>query len=354
MSVINTTGSKKSSLHQKKVKSLEDQTRENAMIEQKQLIKQAIERGSNGYVDTNWTNFIEIRAYGLMRSGNHAIIDWIKCQHIGHPICFLNNVKHGNCDPYTSRDKLILDEMMETTDIEHIRRKQKHLLIFSYEDRDDYEDRNVDFVSSVFDKDFARNRVRYLGTSQHQFDVLIIRDPFNFFASRLKAIREGRGLNGVTDISLIVRDWKIMAKSALSLIECPTPGKVVVNYNQWLADPNYRNRLSQTFLGNFSDDSMSKEACFGGGSSFKEDTKRLTIPYMVSQWHKLFGIRRYLNIGYYWKLLIKPKPPSLSYNDRWKFFAEDEEYKAILSDSQIIDLSNELFGEIQGTKEFMR
>ena len=46
-------------------------------------------------VSSNWTNFLEVRAYGLMRSGNHAIIEWAQSQFAGEITCFLNNLGMG-------------------------------------------------------------------------------------------------------------------------------------------------------------------------------------------------------------------------------------------------------------------
>jgi hypothetical protein len=44
-------------------------------------------------------NALELRVYGLMRSGNHAIIEWILGLFPAAKTCFLNNVDHGNKDP---------------------------------------------------------------------------------------------------------------------------------------------------------------------------------------------------------------------------------------------------------------
>ncbi len=33
-------------------------------------------------------HFLELRVCGLMRSGNHVVIDWIMAQHSGQPVCF--------------------------------------------------------------------------------------------------------------------------------------------------------------------------------------------------------------------------------------------------------------------------
>ena len=77
----------------------------------------------NNREDNEFTNFLEIRVIGLMRSGNHAIIDWIQQQYAGHSICFLNNVKHGEIDPYTNYTNISLTGIVEEIDIEALRKQ---------------------------------------------------------------------------------------------------------------------------------------------------------------------------------------------------------------------------------------
>lgn len=301
---------------------------------------------------SEWTNFLEVRAYGLMRSGNHAIIEWAQNQHSDHITCFLNNVRHGNHDPYTNHKRRILTCIDEKIDIDDLRTMRKQLLIYSYEDRDELESENKTFLDSVFQKDFEVNRKNYLGPSRHQLDVLIIRDPFNFLASRLKLLQVRGPLDGVSNPVLIMKNWKILAKEALNVIRYPQPGKMVVTYNRWVTDISYRQCLSQRLMGTFNDSSMRSISQFGGGSSFK-NPDRLTISMMLMRWKKLFSIERFANFGHYWRRFTAPNNEKKVF-ERWKHFSKDESFLDLVLDDEILELSEKLFGETPGIREFLK
>ena len=219
-------------------------------------------------VTSGWTNFLEIRAFGLMRSGNHAIIEWIQNQFAGETTCFLNNIKHGNNDPYTSYEQRTLTGINEQVDLDTLRTMKKSLLVYSYEDRHELEFDKRTFYESVFQPEFDEQRQTYLGASKHQFDILIIRDPFNFLASRIKLMQVRGPQGGVSNLKLIVKNWKILAKEAIEIIQNPQPNIIVANFNRWVVDVTYRQSLSQILMGNFSDLSMDNTPYYGGGSSF--------------------------------------------------------------------------------------
>jgi len=298
------------------------------------------------------TNFLELRVYGLMRSGNHPIIEWIQQQHYGSITCHLNNVAHGDCDPYKSFTQVVVTGMDASVDLDTLRKLKKRLLIYSYEDRDHLEIHNIDFLTSVFHQDFQKNRVRYLGTSEHQFDVLIIRDPFNCLASRIKLHKERGSQGGVNDIAVVLDNWKRLAKEAVAIRKAGRPDKIVITFNQWLRDIEYRRELSRKLLGCPDDSSMNRISTFGGGSSFSTKPK-LTLGDVVSKWYNIFDFRRYREWDQYAKRLIMRRHCNDEFLERWMYFLEDENYRKLLSDREIIDLSQELFGEIKGTREFL-
>lgn len=300
----------------------------------------------------DWTNFVEIRAYGLMRSGNHAIIEWVQNQHSGHITCFLNNVKHGDYDPYKNHKLKVLTGIDGQIDIEVLRRMRKRLLLYSYEDQDELEANKMTFLDSVFQKAFDKNRKDYLGASRHKLDLMIIRDPFNFLASRLKLLQVRGPLGGVSNLELIVKNWKILAREALKLTHNPQPGKMVANYNRWATNPSYRKRLSQLVMGNFDDTSMNNISQFGGGSSFR-DPDKLTMGMIMVRWKKLFNIKRYARLGHYWRRLTTPDIEKKVF-ERWKYFATDERFMELVLDKELLELSEELFGKIPGIREFVK
>lgn len=303
-------------------------------------------------VFSDWTNILEVRAYGLMRSGNHAIIEWIQNQFAGEITCFLNNVKHGDHDPYNSYEQRVLTGIDDQIDTETLRNTKKRLLIYSYEDRHELEAENKTFHESVFQPEFEKKRLFYLGASEHQFDILIIRDPFNFFASRLKLIRDRGPQGGVRDLSLIRKNWKALASEAIKLTHTPQPRKIVANFNRWVTDLAYRQSLSRSLMGTFTDASMRNTPEYGGGSSF-QDSDKLTTRMIMAHWRKLFDIKRYTAFGRYWKRFTVPDKKE-KVLERWKHLAEDHKFCTLFFDEELLELSEELFGEIPGTRQFVK
>lgn len=275
---------------------------------------------------TNITNFLELRVCGLMRSGNHAIIEWIMQQHEGQAICFLNNIRHGDYDPYENYQQRVLHGISEKIDTEDLRVQKKHLLIYSYEDLAELELEDTDFFHSVFQPDFEAKRSHYLKDSQHFFNVFIIRDPFNCLASRIKLIRTRGSLGGTSDLRLIMHDWEMLARVAAQLIAHPRKNNIVISYNRWVTDIDYRKQLSAQLLGTFCDSSMDKISTFGGGSSFLSTSSQNNFGAGIAD---------------------------LKVFERWQLFKSDPDFLQALADPAILELSEKIFGEIPGTRELL-
>ena len=99
-------------------------------------------------------NELELRVFGLMRSGNHAIIDWILSLYPDEKVSFLDNVDHGDHDPYrTCRDQSHTGYDPDLPP-EQLPRELKRLLVYSYEDRQQLQRDGTAFIDSVFDPAF--------------------------------------------------------------------------------------------------------------------------------------------------------------------------------------------------------
>ncbi len=274
----------------------------------------------------NITNFLELRVCGLMRSGNHAIIEWIMQQHAGHAVCFLNNILHGDHDPYKNFRQIVIQNISETIEVEALRNLEKRLLIYSYEDRAELEIENADFFHSVFQPSFEAKRSHYLKESEHFFNIFIIRDPFNCLASRIKLIRTRGSLGGTSDLRLIVHDWEMLARVAIQLITHPRDNNIVISYNRWVTDIDYRKQLSVRLFGAFCDSSMDRMSTFGGGSSFLPSNSQ-NEPLVSTADLKVF--------------------------DRWQLFKSDPDFLQAIADPTILELSEKIFGELPGTREML-
>jgi hypothetical protein len=296
------------------------------------------------------TNFLELRVFGLQRSGNHAIIEWILDQHAGKRTCFLNNVGHGDQDPYTTTRRIALEGFGSNLDIEAVRRAQKDLLIYSYEDDLSRMRQGATLIDAMHDEDFEAQRVRYVGESEHRVNVIVLRDPFNFFASRVKKLD---ALTGTKDLDAIKETWKLMAQRALRMRSDFTGDEFWINYNAWVSDQEYRRRLSMRLFGVFSDASLAYVSGHGGGSSFDSDHGRLSLRVIRRKWRRLLDPKVYRRPGRYLRRLTAKDGRGMKVLDRWQEMRGEAAYCRLFRDRELLRLSERLFGTLPGALDFV-
>jgi hypothetical protein len=167
----------------------------------------------------------EYRVFGIKRSGNHAIINWIFNQINGTTV-FLNNcyldgsnnlrlydgVGRIDCknidywdfkqklffwekNPFKNQDIVIYSKNDKRFKREKLKLCLKQGLIISFENRD--VDIHTNFLNS--------NHDQLVGYSRDIYSLVIMRDPFNLFASNYQKWGE-KGINGIVDL------WKNFAR----------------------------------------------------------------------------------------------------------------------------------------------
>jgi hypothetical protein len=253
-------------------------------------------------------NELEIRANGLQRSGNHAIINWIAQQTSGK--CLVLNDARPGLNPFETMGEYLeyyngrLTALEYTWNSESRRNiqtripRKRNTVIYSYEDK------------PLHVRDAPRF-VTWIGQSQRFFDVLIVRDPMNFFASRLRMFDR---LSGIKDMDELVAMWKAYAREAIGLTSNLDPEvKVVVKFNSWFADAKYRKVLASRLGLHFTDRGVDTVVRVGHGSSFDE-------------------------------FAFETQASRMSVNDRWKTFEKNARYRSILADPEMQALSETLFG----------
>jgi hypothetical protein len=123
--------------------------------------------------------------------------------------------------------------------------------------------------------------------------------------------------------------WKVHAREALGATSALAPGRLVILYNRWFSDQTYRQELATELGLEFTDrgiDSVpgialpkTEFARFGCGSSF--DNQR-----------------------------FHGQAQSMDVNVRWKRYRHDRFYRSLFNDIELRDLSEQLFGRIEGTE----
>jgi hypothetical protein len=255
---------------------------------------------SNGVVNSK-----EIRVIGMSRSGSHAIINWILSQWPGRT-CFLNCAEAGQSPFETCRP---LDEGVSWRasfaefDIEAERGgrfSRKDLLIYNHEDT---------FLKPLVRPEAETRRDEWVGASASRVDVLVLRDPFNLFASRLK-----KGCGSVSN-ETAMRIWKQHAREFLARSRVLKGHPLVlISYNRWACEQAYRRHTAEALDMPFTDAGFENVPAVAQGSSFDG-------------------------------LAFDGEASRMPVNDRWRHFAEDECYVELF-DAQAIRLSRMAFGEV--------
>jgi hypothetical protein len=260
----------------------------------------------------------ELAVVGLQRCGQHALIHWVLAQARGRRV-FLNDVVALE-DPFTSfstgeietRGFWRFDLAAERAG----RHARKNWLIFNYEDM---------HPGQPFRPAFEARREEWLGASARRFHLLVLRDPFNFFASRLRWARSPsagwskRPLTSDVARAALVELWKAHAREFLGDTRLLPEEKVVVSYNRWVGERDYRRALAARLGLRFSDRGRSHVPDYGPGSSF--DGRRF---------HWRAGRMRVL--------------------ERFRHFEQDAFFRAIFDDAELLDLSRRAFGHVPGSE----
>lgn len=249
----------------------------------------------------------------MSRSGNHAVINWVLHQ-LNGSYCFLNcaEPKHN---PFTTARPLTSDGKTYDTNIKSFDLEQeqqgnfadKDYLIYSYEDC---------FLGSVNHPIFKKNRDSWVGRAESKKNLLILRDPFNLFASRIKSnLLLGHYSHGAKPISpyTLKRIYKQHAKEFLGEKNY-LKDKLPVNFNSWASSLQYRENITKQLEIPFSDKGFQKVSKAAGGSSFD-------------------GLK------------YSGKAKRMNLHGRWEEYAADERYWELFDD-ELVDFALNIFGEI--------
>jgi LPS sulfotransferase NodH len=260
-------------------------------------------------------NAREIRIAAVQRSGHHGVVNWIAGQCQGR-VLFLNDVQPGTNPFFTSTIATsITPAGITRLPRPHIRPfMSRDCLIHNYEDRE---------LSSVFSDAFEAHHDEWVGRSAERFDLIVLRDPFNTFASRIRASWMRYALDDETARAALIAMWKGYAREALGETRLMRCRPVIVIFNRWAQDIQYRQEISAALGLPFSDGGFRKVSAEYGGSSFD-------------------GTR------------FDGQTENMRLMERWRHYADEPLFAEIFADLELIELSEALFGHIPGTERLGR
>ncbi len=248
---------------------------------------------------------------GLSRSGNHAVIEWLRRQMTGSA-CVLNCAE-GKQNPFlTARPTdsgapyFTNDRRFDFAAEQGGRFSRKEWLIITYEDS---------FLGHACSDEYEGKHDRWVGRSALRRDVLILRDPFNLMASRLHA---GPRFTGVPP-AVAMRIWKQHARQFTGRPRGLRHDPLLVSYNAWCASADYRREIAEALGLRFNDAGRERVARCHGGSSFD-------------------------------RLRYDGRASRMPVGERWRRYANDPDYRALF-DSQTLKLAGRVFGELPAARQ---
>jgi hypothetical protein len=246
----------------------------------------------------------EYRVIGMSRSGSHAVINWMLAQMRGRT-CFANCAEPlwnplQSARPLDDGRRIVVNYDGFNLDAE-LRGEfsGKDNLVFSHEDT---------FLGPVAGGMFEECHDAMVGPSRERTDVLILRDPYNLFASRIQSDI------GTVSNTVAIRIWKQHAREFLGLRRRLNQRPVLVNYNRWCSERRYRRELARQLRLEFTDGRVHDVPRAGNGSSF--DGRR-----------------------------FDGRAGRMRTHERWMHFANDPAYHALFDDD-VQALAGQIFGDV--------
>ena len=232
-------------------------------------------------------NLRELQVFAIRRSGQHAIIEWL-AGHFPGEVLIQNNAAY------------LLD-----TDVRLLREGQTSIrdaYIFNIESED------LEGAPQKIDENVWKTK---RGFSSRTDRILILRDPYNMVASRVKTWGYGPiwNMDAAKDAAL----WKRHAAEFLGRGQAFSVPPVRISYNEWFKSQSYRAAASAALGLAFTDHHIEKIAWTGSsfdGFDKAKDARTMDV------------------LG------------------RWKAYLDDPAYAPCFQDLELRDLADEIFGDL--------
>lgn len=212
--------------------------------------------------------------FGVKRTGNHAIINWLIPQ-IGDVVRFFNDQHYFFVDSTKFDEHHMAEHVLQLgvgrIFINNEKKRHNEVYLEEYSNVDNI----ISFEGLKFGEMFPRKDQwindfnvavkrfsRKLEISDDITYIIILRNPWNFVASQIKW-REMRPEYDRYNIDIDV--WEEFYGLYL---EKNQPNAHFIIYDKWFIDINYRKKISKELGIKFNDINLNKVATTGGGSTF--------------------------------------------------------------------------------------
>lgn len=256
--------------------------------------------------DENYNQNI-LRTFGLQRSGQHLVIEWISrglinAIHLNHCRFYPSGFSLV-LTPITGRRVIYSKDAVNDSGIQGRENFQSSLPPASY----------YNLLYSLEDVSLRDEMIQKLDRSFRSKTVLILRDPANWLASSIQHNRSSKeNLLSKRNILIEYLEQATLVKNHVR------SNFVAINYNKFTIDHKYRKHIAERLnIVSFenAEKALNHIPNFGKGSSFSTS----------------HNINNTL--------------------ERWKLFQNDPFFRYVLQDQYLVDLSTKFFGRVPGLSD---
>jgi len=259
----------------------------------------------------------EIHVLGVQRTGQHGVIAWL----LGHfdRVCFKNDMssigedRHRGVEPPFWYFDLTKDQTCKWSESNNpdIRGFQEAVVLGT-----EFVRPEVGFNPEIeTQKQLMAERLRYDTFSDKRYNLLVIRSPHNHYASVLGWHRNRRLRNP----SRFCYMWKIFAREYLGITECIDRPKRFVIYDEWFVSEEYRKGVSEFIEQPFTDRWLNVVMRIGAGRKFGSSFDEMNR---------------------------QSQAQSMDVLNRWQQYRNDDLFKQVFQDEELIELSEQIFGPL--------
>lgn len=220
-----------------------------------------------------------LRVFGMRRSGNHAIINWLQ-RNTSDEVAFLNNCRR-------KAPALRTFQGCEVNGKRHVHKAQEgqpvadqvpdgSTLLLSYEDYAPVGRGNLmDLVSAEFN------------ASDVSYEIVIYRNFMNWSASLLKKLQGNASHTPLGRLRIMMGALE-QYKHMLSLVEKPRSHNMqAIHYDRWCESEEYRATALVALGLEHRDDDLGRVQKYGGGSSFQQNAKSAKELDVLQRWQAM-------------------------------------------------------------------
>ncbi|MFV1592506.1 hypothetical protein VWZ88_08030 [Phaeobacter sp. JH20_36] len=237
--------------------------------------------------ELGWRPDAALRMFGMRRSGNHAVANWLQRNAPHGQALFFNNCKSG-------RAPLAHHQGVERNAVQLARYDTRDLaglgatlgagglLLISYED--------------TVPSDFGLERPVSgdLDETLLSGDILLLRGFLNWSASLLKKLQRNPDFTVAHRSASVLRAIDSYRKMLELVAEADDLALTVIDYDVWIHDAEYRSALLDRLGLPCVDNTLGKVQRYGGGSSFDTPEAGADFDLRTDQrWQRMSGDAEY-------------------------------------------------------------